>query len=150
MGVARVPFTEQLRKRCVPSPSSLLSPSPAHLLSERREKTAGRSSENTHNAFKRQWVLWLRSNQAESRMRLLDKAAIFSHPLWTARTLSGDCLSKEVLNMSNQQMDSMKANLKQIPGWDEDKCPAAKGGNGAGVALVSMSLISLVVARMFL
>merc|ERR1712107_745658 len=49
-------------------------------------------------------------------------------------TLSGDCLSKEVLNMFNQQMDSMKANLKQIPGWDEDKCPAAKGGNGAGVA----------------
>jgi len=63
-------------------------------------------------------------------------------------TLSGNCLTNEVTNMFNQQMESMKANLKQIPGWDEDKCPAAKAGSG--VAFVSMSLISLVVARMVL
>merc|ERR1712168_1668971 len=47
-----------------------------------------------------------------------------------------DEIARQGCNILTSIMDCKKANLKQIPGWDEDKCPAAKAGSG--MAFVSM------------
>merc|ERR1711872_35543 len=64
--------------------------------------------------------------------------------------LTGSCNTAEVKNMMNQQMTSMIQNLETLPGWDSNKCPAAKSflAGGAAGMMVSVPLIALVVARL--
>jgi len=66
--------------------------------------------------------------------------------------LSSGCFNDEVNKMMKQQMDAMLKNLSQIPGWDNDKCPAVKKylSGGAAEMFVSIPLITLVLARFFL
>merc|ERR1711994_661743 len=48
------------------------------------------------------------------------------------------------------QMASLIQNLETLPGWDSNKCPAAKSflAGGAAGMMVSVPLIALVVARL--
>merc|ERR1719193_2948210 len=63
----------------------------------------------------------------------------------------GSCLTGEVRTMMSQRMTSLIQKLETLPGWDSNKCPAAKSflaGGGAAGMMVSVPIIALVVARL--